>query len=102
MFDCGEVFGQCLKALRRGGRLVTCGATAGPTTDLDIQMLFAKHLSVYGSFMGSMSETVELLPLLERGIIRPVVDTVFALQDAIEAHKRLTSGQHFGKIVLRP
>jgi len=96
----GEVFNQCLKALKRGGRLVTCGATAGPKTQLDIQMLFAKHLTVFGSFMGSMSETLELLPLIKRGEIKPVVDCVMPLKDAAEAHRRMEESAHFGKIVL--
>lgn len=96
------VFGQCLKALKRGGRLVTCGATSGPKAELDLQLLFAKHLTVYGSFMGSMSETLELLRPLRRGSIKPVVDCVLPLKDAAEAHKRMESSEHFGKIVLKP
>jgi NADPH:quinone reductase-like Zn-dependent oxidoreductase len=96
------VFGQCLKALRRGGRLVSCGATSGPTVELDVQMLFAKHLTVYGSFMGSMSEILELLPLLEQGTLKPVVDSVLPLSEAAEAQRRMEKSEHFGKIVLRP
>jgi len=96
------VFGQCLKALKRGGRLVTCGATTGARTELDVQLLFAKHLTVYGSFMGSMSESLEVLPLLEQGVIKPVVDSVMPLSEAAEAQRRIEKSEHFGKIVLRP
>lgn len=96
------VFGQCIKALKRGGRLVTCGATTGSTTELDLQMLFAKHLTLYGSFMGSMSESFELLPLVESGVLRPVVDRILTLSEAAEAHRLLEAGGHFGKIVLVP
>jgi NADPH:quinone reductase-like Zn-dependent oxidoreductase len=96
------VFGQCLKTLKRGGRLVTCGATTGPTVELDLQLLFAKHLTVYGSFMGSMSETLELLRLIRRGIIKPVVDSVLPLKEAVDAHRRMEQSEHFGKIVLKP
>ncbi|MCH7472484.1 zinc-binding dehydrogenase [bacterium] len=94
------VFTQCVKALKRGGRLVTCGATSGPKVELDLRMLFAKHLTIYGSYMGSMSETLELLPLIERGILKPVVDKVFPLEQAADAHQRLEGSEHFGKIVL--
>jgi NADPH:quinone reductase-like Zn-dependent oxidoreductase len=96
------VFGQCVKALKRGGRLVTCGATTGSTAELDLQMLFAKHLTLYGSFMGSMSESFELLPLVERGVLRPIVDRVLPLSEARQAHELLEAGGHFGKIVLVP
>jgi NADPH:quinone reductase-like Zn-dependent oxidoreductase len=96
-----EVFSQCLKSLRRGGRLVTCGATTGPLAELDLNLVFAKHLTIMGSFMGSMSEIVELLPLIRRNQVRPVVDSVFPLADAAEAHRRLECGEHFGKVVLK-
>lgn len=96
------VFSQCLKALCRGGRLVTCGTTTGPLCDLDLQLMFAKHLTVLGSFMGSMSETLELLPLVVQGSLRPVVDKVYALEDAAEAHRRMERSDHFGKLILVP
>ncbi len=96
------VFTQCVKALRRGGRLVTCGATTGGKTELDLQMLFAKHLTLHGSFMGSMSESFELLPLVAAGRLRPVVDRVLPLAEARHAHVLLEQGGHFGKIVLVP
>jgi len=94
------VFGQCLKALRRGGRLVTCGATTGPTTAIDLQLLFAKHLTVMGSFMGSIGETAEYLPLVESGLVVPKVDKVYPLEDAANAHRRMEQSQQLGKIVL--
>jgi NADPH:quinone reductase-like Zn-dependent oxidoreductase len=64
--------------------------------------MFAKHLTVLGSFMGSMSETLELLPLVGQGSLRPVVDKVYALEDAAEAHRRMERSDHFGKLVLVP
>jgi NADPH:quinone reductase-like Zn-dependent oxidoreductase len=95
------VFSQCVKALKRGGRLVTCGATTGPTAELDIQMMYAKHLTLYGSFMGSRGEMLELLPLVENGTLRPVVDKVFPLAEAAAAQERMEQSSHFGKIVLQ-
>jgi NADPH:quinone reductase-like Zn-dependent oxidoreductase len=96
------VFEQCVKALRRGGRLVTCGATTGPKVELDLRMLFAKHLTLYGSYMGSMSETYELLPLVDSGALKPIVDSVLPLRGAAEAQHRMETSAHFGKIVLVP
>ncbi len=95
------VFSQCIKALKRGGRLVTCGTTTGGQIEFDIQALFAKHLTVYGSFMGSMSETVELLPIIEQGKLTPIVDKVFPLEAAADAHRYMELSQHVGKIVLK-
>jgi NADPH:quinone reductase-like Zn-dependent oxidoreductase len=96
------VFAQCLKALCKGGRLVTCGATSGPVCELDIQLLFAKHITVMGSFMGGMGEMLELLPLVESGALKPMVDTVLPLEDAAKGHERMAKSKHFGKIVLTP
>jgi NADPH:quinone reductase-like Zn-dependent oxidoreductase len=96
------VFMQCLKALKRGGRLVTCGTTTGGQFEVDMQMLYAKHLTVYGSFMGSMSETLELLPLVESGTLRPIVDRVFPLAQAADAHRYLEASEQCGKVVLLP
>lgn len=96
------VFEQCVKALKRGGRVVTCGATTGPKVELDLRMLFAKHLTLYGSYMGSVSETYELLPLVDSGTFKPIVDTVLPLQEAQQAHQRMETSAHFGKIVLTP
>lgn len=96
------VFGQCVKALRRGGRLVTCGTTTGGQFEVDMQMVYAKHLTLLGSFMGSMSETLELLPLVENGTLRPIVDRAFPLEQAADAHRYLESSQQCGKVVLLP
>ena len=95
------VFDQCLKSLKRGGRLVTCGATTGPVAELNINLVFAKHLTIMGSFMGSMSELLEVLPLIRRGQVKPIVDSTFALEDAAKAHGRMENSEHFGKIVLK-
>ncbi len=96
------VFMQCVKALKRGGRLVTCGTTTGGQFELDAQMMYAKHITLMGSFMGSMSETHEYLPLVNMGVLVPVVDKVYPLSEARAAHERMEQGEHFGKIVLVP
>jgi NADPH:quinone reductase-like Zn-dependent oxidoreductase len=96
------VFGQCLKALKRGGRLVTCGVTSGATAELDIQMMYAKHLTLLGSFMGSLSETYELLPHVQAGRLKPVIDRVFPLSEIRAAHERMEKSEHIGKLVLVP
>lgn len=97
----GATFEKSLACLARGGRLVTCGATAGPAVQIDLRPLFARHLTVLGSYMGGKHELIELLPFFDAGRLKPVVDGVFPLEDAAAAHRRLESREQFGKVVLR-
>lgn len=90
-----------LSCLARGGRMVTCGATSGPKAEVDIRYLFSKQLSVLGSYMGSLAELKEVLKLAEKGHLKPVIDKVFPLAEASEAHRRMESRGNFGKIVLK-
>lgn len=89
-----------LKSLRRGGRLVTCGATTGSNPGADIQRLFIRQLEVYGSTGGSLEEFRRLVDLFARGGMRPVIDTVYALDQVRDAFDRLHAGAQFGKIVV--
>jgi len=99
----GNVFGfKALRALRPGGRLVSFGATTGRTTEVDIRHVFWNQLSILGTTMGSPQEFASMLILYEAGRLKPVVDSVFPLRDAAEAHRRMEQGQQFGKIVLVP
>lgn len=93
---------QSVKALAPRGRLVTCGATTGPDGKTPLRHLFAKQLQIFGSFMGSKAELWELLPHVSEGRLRPVVDRIYPLSQASQAHERMEAGQHFGKIVLCP
>jgi NADPH:quinone reductase-like Zn-dependent oxidoreductase len=98
----GKVFEACVGALARNGRLVTCGATIGPQVTLDVNVLFGRHLSLLGSWMGRKSELLDALKFVRSGQIQPVVDSVLPLAEARRAHERLESGDHFGKLVLVP
>ena len=89
-----------MKSLRRGGRLVTCGATAGPGVSIDIRHLFTRQISLVGSYMGRKGELLHAAELFFEGRFRPVVDRTFALADAAEAQSRLEDRAQFGKIVL--
>jgi NADPH:quinone reductase-like Zn-dependent oxidoreductase len=91
---------RSLRCLARGGRLVTCGATTGFQTSLDLRHLFARQLSLLGSYMGGKAELIRAADLFFKGVVRPVIDRTFPLADAAEAHQRLEASEHFGKIVL--
>ena len=98
----GPVFEQAFGALARNGRLVTCGATAGGKATLDINALFGKHLTVFGSWMGRRAELIEVLRFVRDGRLKPVVDSEMPLADARRAHERIEAREHFGKVVLVP
>ena len=91
---------RSLRSLARGGRLVTCGATTGPHVSVDVQALFAKQLSILGSYMGTKGELLRIARFLFEGKLRPVIDRTFPLAQAAEAQRRLEASEHFGKIVL--
>ena len=88
------------RAIRPGGRMVTCGATAGAHLDLDVRRLFWFQWSLLGSTMGTSVEFAEVVELGNRGLFRPQIDAMVPLADAAEAYRRLSAGAQFGKIVL--
>jgi len=98
----GAVFESAVAALARNGRLVTCGATAASTAQLDLNLLFGRHLALLGSWMGRRAELVEVLRFVRDGRLRPVVDSVMPLAEARRAHERIEAREHFGKVVLVP
>jgi NADPH:quinone reductase-like Zn-dependent oxidoreductase len=91
-----------VRSLARGGRLVTCGATTGYDARIDLRFLFARQLSLLGSYMGRKGELIRAAGVFFRGEVMPVVDRTYPLADAAEAHRRLESRAAFGKIVLVP
>lgn len=95
------VFTQAVTTLAHGGRIVTCGNTTGPEAEIRLSHLFVKQLSILGSYMADFHELREVIALLEAGHLRPVVDRVFPVREAADAHRRMEAGEHFGKIVLR-
>jgi NADPH:quinone reductase-like Zn-dependent oxidoreductase len=92
---------RSVRALASGGRLVTCGATTGARAAIDLRHLFARQLSLLGSYMGTFAELREAAALLFDGRVRPVVDEVFPLARAADAQRRLEDKAQFGKIVLQ-
>jgi NADPH:quinone reductase-like Zn-dependent oxidoreductase len=91
---------KSVRSLARGGRLVTCGATTGGHGTLDLHALFAKQLSILGSYMGSKGELLRAARFLFTGQLKPVIDRTYPLAAAAEAQQRLERSDQFGKIVL--
>ncbi len=93
---------ESVKSLKSSGTLVTCGATTGPEVKIDLRHLFARQLTLLGSYMGTMADLHEVLGHVFAGRLRPVVDRVFPLRDLRAAHEYLEKSQMFGKIVVNP
>jgi NADPH:quinone reductase-like Zn-dependent oxidoreductase len=91
---------RSVRALARGGRLVTCGATTGGRVALDLRYLFARQISLIGSYMGAKSELLAAAPLFFEGRLRPVIDAQLPLAEAAAAQRKLENREQFGKIVL--
>ncbi|RMD94231.1 MAG: alcohol dehydrogenase [Calditrichaeota bacterium] len=92
---------KSIKALVKGGRLVTCGATTGYDPVTDLRYVFFKGLKIFGNFMGrkaGLKQTLQFFP--EK--LKPVVDIALPLKEAKQAHQRLENRQQFGKVVLLP
>ena len=89
-----------VKALAKGGRLVTCGATTGADVQTDLRYVYNRELTIYGSFMAGLGELLEVVRLFEEGRLKTVVDSVYPLEKAAEAQVRMESSKHFGKVVL--
>jgi NADPH:quinone reductase-like Zn-dependent oxidoreductase len=93
---------ESVKSLKSSGTLVTCGATTGPEVKIDLRHLFARQLTLLGSYMGTMADLHEVLGHVFAGRLKPVVDRAFPLKDLRAAHEYLEKSQMFGKIVVNP
>jgi len=91
-----------LRAVRRGGRIVTCGATTGPNPPEEIRLIFWKHISILGTTMANDREFRAVLGAVASGRLAPRIDRVLPLAQAAEGYRLLEEGRQFGKIVLVP
>lgn len=94
-------FTSSLRALKKGGRLLTVGNTSGPTFEIDNRLIFGKHLSIIGSTMGTIEDYAEVMGLLFNGRLRPLIDATYPLSDGLAALQRLENGEVAGKLVLQ-
>lgn len=91
-----------IRSLRMGGRLVICGVTSGFEVATDIRYIFFRRLSILGSTMGTKGELLQVMNLMERGDLKPVIDSTFPLAEIALAHRRMQERKVFGKIVINP
>ena len=95
-----DTFNGSLLSMKRGGRLVTCGSTSGPTTTINLMQLFQQQYKIFGSFGATIRNIEESLAKMAAGLL-PVIDTEVSIEDVEVALKRMESRQVFGKIIVR-
>ena len=94
------VWGDAMKSLVRGGRLVTCGATSGDQPPADLRRIFIRQLQIMGSTLGNLQEFKDLLAFCKKHQIRPVIDRVYPMDQVHEALEVMSRAEQFGKIAL--
>jgi NADPH:quinone reductase-like Zn-dependent oxidoreductase len=98
----GELMMKAILATTRGGRVVTCGATAGWDARVDLRHVFFRQVEILGSTMAGKGELFPIIDHAAAGRLKAVVDEVLPLSRAADAHRMLEDRKTFGKIVLRP
>jgi NADPH:quinone reductase-like Zn-dependent oxidoreductase len=90
-----------LKCATKGGVIVTCGATTGSSPSADLQRLFIRQLSVFGSTMGNVQEFKDLLSAFEQNKLFPIIDSVYSLDEFSSAFERLEHPDRVGKVIFQ-
>jgi NADPH:quinone reductase-like Zn-dependent oxidoreductase len=98
----GKQFGRLLEVLRRRGRYAAAGAISGPVVDLDLRTLYLKDLRLDGCTVFEPVVFRNLVGYIERGEIRPVVASVYALRSIVAAQQEFSAKGYTGKIVIQP
>ncbi len=93
-------FARSIELARRGGVVVTCGASSGWDARVDLRHVFFRQIQILGSTMGSKALLHRIVPLVARGALEPEVDRVFPLERAADAHRYLDRRTQYGKVVL--
>jgi NADPH:quinone reductase-like Zn-dependent oxidoreductase len=93
-------FTHSLRSLRPGGRVVVAGATTGSDLGLDLPRVFYRQLSIIGSTSATRAETLRMLRFMEAANLRPVIDSVYPLEQIHEAFKRTEAPDLFGNVVV--
>ena len=97
----GDFLEKSIRCLTRGGRVVTVGGTKSYDCKVPVNYIFHKELQIIGSNSATKHNLEVMMPLLGAGKLKTVIDRVFPLQEAADAHRYLESGKQFGKVVLR-
>jgi NADPH:quinone reductase-like Zn-dependent oxidoreductase len=89
-----------MRAVKKGGRILTVGNTSGPKFEIDNRYIFGKHISILGSTMGTLKDFCTVMELVFDGKIKMPIDSTFPLSEVRAAHEKMERGDLFGKILL--
>jgi alcohol dehydrogenase len=101
-FTGGDTWQPSLKCVRRGGKILVCGATAGHDPKEDLRYVWSFELQIIGSNSFYDDDLQALMGLIAQGRMKPVIDTVLPLKDAAEGVRLIQDREVFGKIVVTP
>jgi NADPH:quinone reductase-like Zn-dependent oxidoreductase len=101
-FTGGDTWVKSLRTLHRGGRVLTCGATAGYDPTEDLRFIWSYELQVLGSNGWAREDLASLLDLVRDGKLKPIVDRTYGLPEINEAFRHMEDRQVFGKVVIKP
>ena len=96
-----DTWADSIKLARKGGVVVTCGASSGWDARTDLRHVFFRQIQILGSTMGSKANLFPILELVEAGRLEPEVDRTFSLEEAAQAHDYLDRREQYGKVVLK-
>ncbi|SDC23404.1 NADPH:quinone reductase [Pelagirhabdus alkalitolerans] len=96
------LFSTSLQVLKKGGKFCTSGSAGGQKTELDFRTLYLKHITLFGSVLGTREEFKRLLNAISKEQIKPVIDRTFPLEEASEAQQYFKKAGKLGKVVLLP
>jgi len=97
-----DTWPRSIRCLRRGGRLLTCGATSGYEARTDLRYVWARELTILGSDGWTRADLDALLAAVRAGRIRPVIDRVLPLAQTAEGHRLLEDREAVGKVIIHP
>ncbi|MBC8451842.1 MAG: zinc-binding dehydrogenase [Rhodospirillaceae bacterium] len=101
-FTGGDTWVNSFKCMKRGGRLLTCGATAGFDPKTDIRFIWTFELKICGSNSWTKQDLVDLMSYIQDGSMLPVIDTVLPLEDGADGIRMIEDREVFGKIIIEP
>lgn len=101
-FTGGDTMRETQRCVKLGGRILTCGATAGYDVEIDMRFLWSFEHHMTGSNGWKRSDLEALLGLIDAGKLAPAIDRIFPLAETAEAERMLEDRLVFGKILIRP
>lgn len=93
---------RSLECLAVGGKMITFGGLSGYAGEIDIKAFYIKHLTLIGRSSGTKLDLLKALDFAEKGLLRPIIDSIYPLKEARSAHLKMEDGRHFEKILLKP